>query len=191
MPQGYSRVGEGVAQSTAATHGVGQHLATARVKSDPCLGKRRRKRGDDLDLIGAGQHVPFELEVDEAVPFLRGTGQSDHGVGVEDGLAAQPGPGVGGVLVGEIGRVGPLRVTSEEEAKGRHPVMLPTLARQLCDGDTQGLAAQTQQRALERGEHVHGGAQIEGLQPTSYGLVEVLQLLVVAGLERRSTRWCG
>ena len=74
-------------------------------------------------------------------------------------------------MLAEVREVGPVRVADVEEvAEHRDAVALLAVAEQLGDGDAERLAVQVEQRRLQRGDGVDGGAQVEGLQPAAAGV---------------------
>ena len=148
----------------------GERPAAVRIERDARFGKALVQGGDRGHFLVAGEHAALQLEVGEAVARVRRFGQADDGAGIERRLVAQRGPGValGIAAIGQL--ASPPVADVEQVAEHRHALALPAFAEQGRDRHAEMLAEQIEQGALEAGDGVDGGAQVEGLQAAAAGV---------------------
>ena len=161
--------------------GLGQRPGAVRVERDARLRKALVQGRYGLDLGGAAQYATLELEVGEAVARFGRFGQPHDGPRVERGLVAQTQPAVGRRDSGGAIAERALRAVADEEqvAEHRYRRALHAIAEQRGHGQTEVLAEQIEQRALDAGGSVDGAAQIERLCAATVGIpvgVAVLHL---------------
>ena len=147
-------------------------------------GKAFVERGDGRDLLVAGENAALELEIVEAIACLRGLGEAHDGLRGQRLFVAQPRPVVLGVRLFAIGKIGLAAVADIEQiAEHLDTVALLALAEQGGDRHAEELAEQIEHRGFDGGDHVDGGAQVEGLQAAAAGVA--IGELAPDGVEHR------
>ena len=103
----------------------------------------------------------------KAISGLRGLSQAQHGIGGKRLFMAQAQPWVAGIWIARVGQASLPPVADEKQvAEHRYTRALPSFPQQRGYRHAEQLAEQVEQRALDRGDRMHRGAQIEGLQAT-------------------------
>ena len=161
---GVLAVGQHLLQLGGDLQRLGQAPAAVGVQIHTGVGEGLLDGLHRLQLLLGLQHAALELEVLKAVFLVGGLGQSNNGLGGHGLLMAQAVPLAVGIRLGSVGQVGLLAVAHiEQVAQETHPLPLDAIAHQRGGGHIQILAQQVQQRGLNGGDHMHAGAQIEGL----------------------------
>ncbi|MDT4825888.1 hypothetical protein FQZ97_591830 [compost metagenome] len=164
-------VGQHAAPVAAQAHGLGQRPGAVGVERDACPGEALGQCQDRLHFFLAAQHAALELEVVEAIAFVRGLGQADHRLGRHRHVIAQAEPGVVGIGFGAVVQRGALAVADiEQVAKHLDGVALLAFTQQCRHRHLQVLAEQVEQCRFQRGDGVDSDAQIEGLQAAAAGI---------------------
>ena len=158
------RIGQHSFQLLAEQDRLVERPGAVGIERNARLWKALRQRRHRFRLFAAAQHAALEFEVVKAVLVVRRLGQPHHRVRRQRLFVAQAIPVAGLIFLALVGERRLFTVADVEQvAEHLNAVALLSIAQQRGDVDLQMLAQQVEQRRLNAGDHVNGGAQIKGL----------------------------